>query len=270
MDANEVPPPPLAEGKGVLPVLKHICDQTLPLFRPPFLKDLMLCVILMVDICLCANTVFLWLPEITNRISVYKESHAADSTLCEMIRRDQSIVYGVTNTTSAPVECVSTINTAVFLPNVLIALVRPVVMMTASIFVPLFDRRIVLGSLLVFGSSIAFLLTVVSNAPIAITIFGALTMVAVLSHNVLCSIVIEIFPTYISAMAVSINNIFGRLGAVLGSQLFSLLIDTECPLLFHLLSGTLLSCSVVPFFFKLQNKIPTPNERSRNTSLSIP
>ncbi|XP_046686511.1 uncharacterized protein LOC124372188 [Homalodisca vitripennis] len=120
----------------------------------------MLCVILMVDICLCANTVFLWLPEITNRISVYKESHAADSTLCEMIRRDQSIVYGVTNTTSAPVECVSTINTAVFLPNVLIALVRPVVMMTASVFVPLFDRRVVLGSLLVFGSSIAFLLTV--------------------------------------------------------------------------------------------------------------
>ncbi|KAG8319859.1 hypothetical protein J6590_082669 [Homalodisca vitripennis] len=240
MDANEVPAPQPSGGKGVLPVLKHISDQTLPLFKPPFLKNLLLCVILMVDSCLCINTIFFWLPEITNRMAFYKESYEGDFSLCEMVTKRENITSSINttstqvesnatiktamtnrmafykesqgdfslceimtkrenitssinttsaqvdintiflwlpemtnrmafykeshegdfslcemvtkrenltsslNTTSAPVECNATINTAVFIPNVLISLAQPIVMLAASVIVPLFDRRHIL------------------------------------------------------------------------------------------------------------------------------
>ncbi|XP_046662510.1 synaptic vesicle glycoprotein 2B-like isoform X3 [Homalodisca vitripennis] len=219
MDANEVPAPQPSGGKGVMPVLKHICDQTLPLFKPPFLKNLVLCVILMVDICLCVNTIFLWLPEITNRMAFYKESHEGDFSMCEMVTKRENLTSSL-NTTSAPVECNATINTAVFIPNVLISLVQPIIMLAASVIVPLFDRRHILSVILILCGCMAFLLTVVRDTSIIIMLFGGMPILSGVCYNVLSSILIELFPTYIRAMAVSVNMICGRLGAIIGSQVF--------------------------------------------------
>uniref|UniRef100_A0A1B6KRD4 Major facilitator superfamily (MFS) profile domain-containing protein n=1 Tax=Graphocephala atropunctata TaxID=36148 RepID=A0A1B6KRD4_9HEMI len=272
IDANEAPPSPRAKGKGVLPILKNIYSQTVPLFKPPYVKHLVLCVILMVDVCLCVNTIFLWLPEITNRIAFYKEAHEGRFYLCDMVVVKESLSPTANITVdasnhSAPVECVTAINNAVFIPNLVIATVQPMVMMASSVVVPLFDRRHVLSFILVLCGCMSFLLTLVGDSRIMIMLFGGMPILAGICYNVLSSILIELFPTYIRAMAVSINMICGRLGAIIGSQVFSLMIDSECSLLFRLIAGTLFCCGIVPFFFNLQ-KSSKPQHQSTKEDLN--
>uniref|UniRef100_A0A1B6G7N2 Major facilitator superfamily (MFS) profile domain-containing protein n=1 Tax=Cuerna arida TaxID=1464854 RepID=A0A1B6G7N2_9HEMI len=261
MDADEFTPPPV-QGKGAAALFKHICDQTLPLFKPPFFRSLILCILMLYTICLCVNSIFLWLPEVTNRIAQFKDGHQGRFYICEMVTRDSG--NATADTTSG--ECTATINTAVFVPNVLISLVQPVVMLIASVIVPYFDRRLVLGVLVICCSGMALLITWVPVAAIIVILLGGIPIISGICYNVLTGFIIELFPTYIRAMAVSLNMICGRLGSITGAQLFSQLIDLHCSLLFKLISGFLLSCAVVPFFFKLKKEPPEePSERENRT-----
>uniref|UniRef100_A0A1B6KVL9 Major facilitator superfamily (MFS) profile domain-containing protein n=1 Tax=Graphocephala atropunctata TaxID=36148 RepID=A0A1B6KVL9_9HEMI len=262
MDADEFAPP-LVQGKGAGALLKHVCNQTLPLFKPPFFKNLVYCLIMLYSLCLCVNSIFLWLPEIINRMVQFKEENQGRFYICEMMSRDSGNVTAEPGTTG---ECKATINTAVFVPNFLISLVQPIVMLIASFIVPLFDRRLVLGFLVVCCSGMAFLITWVPVASVIVILLGGIPIIAGICYNVLTGIVIELFPTYIRAMAVSLNMISGRMGSITGSQLFSQMIDSHCSLLFKIISGLLLCCAVVPFFFKLKKVPPEePSERETHT-----
>ncbi|KAG8264360.1 hypothetical protein J6590_014648 [Homalodisca vitripennis] len=186
MDADDFTPPPV-QGKGAAALFKHICDQTLPLFKPPFFRSLILCIIIV-------NSIFLWLPEVTNRIAQFKQEHQGSFYICEMVTRDSVNATAEANTA----ECTATINTAVFVPNVLISLVQPVVMLIASVIVPCFDRRLVLGVLVICCSGMAFLITWVPVAAIIIILLGGIPILSGICYNVLTGIIIELFPTYIS------------------------------------------------------------------------
>ncbi|KAG8320365.1 hypothetical protein J6590_070651 [Homalodisca vitripennis] len=62
-------------------------------------------------------------------------------------------------------------------------------------------------------------------------------------------------------MAVSVTIICGRLGSMTGSQMFSSLIDSHCLLMFWIMSGLLICCSVTPVFFRFKHK----NQTKTNT-----
>lgn len=42
MDADETVPP--VREKGVAGIIKNIVDQTMPLFKPPYLKNMTMCI----------------------------------------------------------------------------------------------------------------------------------------------------------------------------------------------------------------------------------
>ncbi|KAG8319860.1 hypothetical protein J6590_082670 [Homalodisca vitripennis] len=121
--------------------------------------------------------------------------------------------------------------------------------------------------ILILCSCMTFLLTVVQDTSVIIMMFGGTPILSGVCYNVLSSILIELFPTYIRAMAVSVNMICGRIGAIIGSQVFSLLIDSQCLLLFQLISGTVLCCAVVPFFFNLPSRSSSKDDSPREEQI---
>ncbi|KAG8274545.1 hypothetical protein J6590_105398, partial [Homalodisca vitripennis] len=168
LDANDVVSPD--QKKGVLGILKHIVDQTTPLFKPPFVKNLILCILslllssasTLIAFFWCTrtgckfvgdelpqtpssyhsnNTTILWLPEVLNRIAFYQEGHGGDSYLCQMVMKEPE-----SNMTAGGVseECVGTVNSAVFVPNLVVGTLQPVVMVTAGFVVNYVDKKVLM------------------------------------------------------------------------------------------------------------------------------
>ncbi|XP_054280191.1 synaptic vesicle glycoprotein 2A-like [Macrosteles quadrilineatus] len=254
--------PKMQKQKGVSSLLNHIADQTFPLFRPPYVKNLMLCIIMVSVSFLCVNSIFIWLPEVTNRMASYKSNNEGKFYLCDMMSRNMTLFFD-NQTAQSEVECDGTISSAVFIPNLLISIAQPIIMLLASVVVPLVDRRAVIVAVMVSGSAMALLITLIADASIIIILFGTLPIFIGVSFNVITDILIEVFPTYIRAMAVSLTMICGRIGSITGSYLFSLLIDTQCLLLFRLISGILLCCSCVPVFLQIKSR---KSERTLNVT----
>lgn len=86
------------------------------------------------------------MPEVTNRISSFTDTHEGQYYLCEMIQVQTPNVTVDANA-SAIAECDATINTAVFLPNLMIAIFQPCAMLLTSLIVPYVDRRLIISEL---------------------------------------------------------------------------------------------------------------------------
>lgn len=60
------------------------------------------------------------------------------------------------------------------------------------------------------------------------------------ANIVLNSIIVDIFPTHVSALAVSMNSCFGRIGAIVSNVAFGLLVDVSSEVLIFLVAGTII------------------------------
>ncbi|KAG8251105.1 hypothetical protein J6590_087119 [Homalodisca vitripennis] len=89
------------------------------------------------------NTTILWLPEVLNRIAFYQEGHGGDSYLCQMVMKEPE-----SNMTAGGVseECVGTVNSAVFVPNLVVGTLQPVVMVTAGFVVNYVDKKVLMAT----------------------------------------------------------------------------------------------------------------------------
>ncbi|XP_046682496.1 synaptic vesicle glycoprotein 2B-like isoform X2 [Homalodisca vitripennis] len=128
MDTDEISPP--ARGKGIVGALKHIGNQTLPVFKPPYLRNLSLCIVIAFISFLCVNGVYLWLPEVTNRIAQYKDTHEGRFYVCEMLKKGPAA--NVTSVSEEHSGCQISSHTAVFVPSLLVATVQPFIILIAS------------------------------------------------------------------------------------------------------------------------------------------
>ncbi|KAG8320364.1 hypothetical protein J6590_070650 [Homalodisca vitripennis] len=144
MDTDEISPP--ARGKGIVGALKHIGNQTLPVFKPPYLRNLSLCIVIAFISFLCVNGVYLWLPEVTNRIAQYKDTHEGRFYVCEMLKKGPAA--NVTSVSEEHSGCQISSHTAVFVPSLLVATVQPFIILIASTVVTFIDRRIIISKLL--------------------------------------------------------------------------------------------------------------------------
>ncbi|PSN33345.1 hypothetical protein C0J52_16409 [Blattella germanica] len=107
-------------------------------------------------------------------------------------------------------------------------------------------KNILVTCLLLSGVCGGALLTVKSAAGVLIlsSILEALTMT---SPTVLNSILIDIFPTHLRAMAVCVSMLMGRVGTVSSSIIMGFLLEVNCTLVFVALGGVLLVCGSLAY-----------------------
>ncbi|XP_046678065.1 synaptic vesicle glycoprotein 2B-like [Homalodisca vitripennis] len=235
--------------EGAAGLLRHILDQTLPLFKSPHLRNTILCNMLSFIFFLCHDTMLLWLPEITNRMAYYDDSSQQPACFCEMV--ESEVDYKPN--TSINVSCQDDVQDDVFIPNIILGVAHPTALLAGSFLVRLVDRRLSMAIFMTLCSLMILLVTLMpTSLPITLLLTGFPILMSV-CNSMTSSITIEIFPACIRAMAVALMTISGRLGSVAGAHLFSQLIDSHCLLLFHLLSLALIFLAALPFRFHLKN-----------------
>ncbi|CAG2062292.1 unnamed protein product, partial [Timema podura] len=75
------------------------------------------------------------------------------------------------------------------------------------------------------------------NTNVTIAVIATFLAASSVCGKALISVVVDLFPTSLRAMAVSMTMMFGRSGALLGNLMFPVLLDISCIIPFLLVSG---------------------------------
>ncbi|XP_067013217.2 synaptic vesicle glycoprotein 2B [Anabrus simplex] len=243
--------PPVANVKSARELFKNMLHQTLPLFRPPYLVNTLLACLLDFAIFSCANGFQLWLPELFNRVSQYTALHPGhDLTMCEM-------VHALVNHTAQEEEprCSNDVDSEVFQNTLIIGGATALAYILAGYLVPHLGKRNVLISSMVtsgLGGIVLYFMRSPDSVLALSCIFVGLSTMCV---SVVNSIVVDLFPTQLRAMAVCLSLMCGRLGTIVGSLVVGQLLELSCGAVFFVLSGIILGCGFMGFLIPRSSTI---------------
>ncbi|CAG9765156.1 unnamed protein product [Ceutorhynchus assimilis] len=190
-------------------------------------------------------TLVMWFPEIFDRFSQYNQMYPNRTvSVCKVSQ------VNVTSRNLNNEICQPFIEDKVFLDTVIIGLSCIPTSASLSYFMYKIGKKAVLVSSLIL-SGIATLslnwVTTANETLIVSCIFEALTSIL---EAVLFCVVVDLFPTNLRAIALTITATCGRFGAIFGNILFGALIDVNCVIPIYLFGFLLivsgLLCVAVP------------------------
>ncbi|KAK9884936.1 hypothetical protein WA026_009172 [Henosepilachna vigintioctopunctata] len=219
-------------------------NQLKPLFVPPFLQNILLLCGMQMLIMMSIITLRLWLPQLFQAINDYEHLHnGTTSSLCKML---EVIHPAPKNGSDAPVECtVNNDNYQVYVNNMIVAAVAVFgYFIVGSLINNLGKKRLLFG-LNVIGGLCGFGLYFAQSSNMTLIMSAVYIGVGSISINIIISVAVDLFPTTLRTMTVSITMMVGRLGAMSGNLIFPYLLKQGCAPPFFTIGTGLLSCAFI-------------------------
>lgn len=219
---------------------KSILAQISPIFSSEYLRSTIIACVLQFLIYSTSQGMFLWFPHIVNEVA--EHSITNQITICEIIGPNSL------NQTHPELElCSEKLNTSSFLLSCILELIFSVgfglIGLTIHILGKLTILLMILGVCGVSGILIVFIST-----PTLSIYFYVILLLCGLASSIVNAATVDLYPTKIRAMAVCIFLTIGRVGSVVGSNCFGILIDYYCDGVFLLSGVSLICCGVLSVF----------------------
>nr|CAD7198281.1 unnamed protein product [Timema douglasi] len=233
----KAPCSPSSDGSGLLFLLKAMWRQIKLLFVPPLLVRTLLCSALLFTNMFGYFGLGLWLPEIFNRFEAFYSSHPNETvSVCELtnVSKKQADISKLSDCSTRSVD------ERVFINTMIIGAVCLLGNITSGLLAGHLQRNIMpVATMLIAGVSAAtiyFLRSSLQNLIISCIFLSAIST----GNFVLTSVVVDIFPTSIRAMAVCTAILAGRVGAIVSNLLLGHLLDISCEVPMFLLGSTVM------------------------------
>ncbi|KAG5683062.1 hypothetical protein PVAND_012368 [Polypedilum vanderplanki] len=235
--------------------LEFLWSQTVPLFKSPHLKNTLTACYLQFGICVACNGFWTFFPEITNKVSLWlnEDSNHTTATICTINSSLNSTLVMSSHTST----CVTKLETETLANTSIVTLIQCFSWFIISIII----NRVGKLSIIVFVSfsiATASIVLMFLEYPQASLYIYLIILLAGLNMSVVNSSTVELYPTTLRAMAVSISMMFGRVGSVVGSNFVGLLIKNFCTYTFILPAVLMITGGILAF------TIPNINKRHKN------
>ncbi|XP_063360173.1 synaptic vesicle glycoprotein 2A-like isoform X2 [Cydia amplana] len=219
--------------------------QSLPLMRPPYAKWMALNGFLLFGVFSTLNGLYMWIPDILNRVL----SQGRDGvTACEVIAQRL-------NETHEEAVCDDSIDQLTFFVNSIASLSCAVIALLVSCTLKIIGKKVLLVLIYFIMGSFCISVNFIRTSMVFAVLLSAMQIVAVAVGPV-NAYAVEIFPTHLRGMAVSLAIMLGRIGSVVGTNLAGLLINASCESTFYFFGGLLLVCGFMAFLLpRAQSKI---------------
>ncbi|XP_050665116.1 synaptic vesicle glycoprotein 2C-like isoform X2 [Leptidea sinapis] len=217
---------------------KSLSIQSVPLLKPPYLKWIILNGILLFGVFATVNGLNVWTPDILNRVLTGDEE---GKTACAIISQKQN--EKVHEDTS---ECDNSIGTITFVISSTASTTCAVIGLIASFAVKVIGKKFLLIFVyMTIGTFVLIINFVTQQILFAILLSSvALTGLAIGPINAFS---VQIFPTHLRGMAVSLTMMIGRTGSVIGANVIGILINGTCEVTFYAYGGMLIVCGLLSF-----------------------
>ncbi|XP_047106035.1 synaptic vesicle glycoprotein 2A-like [Schistocerca piceifrons] len=261
-------------GRMALEVAKSMWRQTAPLFSRQHACNLAAVCVIDFAIFACSNGFLLWLPELFSRLSSYAASHPSLNetlTVCQVVAAAAAEAHAAryfepwlladgnpdvdVDVDAAPAAlatlapgsdgCTADVDVSVFSNTLIIGATTAAAYILAGYAVPFVGKKrlLVLSTLLSGCCGIA--LHWVGSQDTVLALACLFMAPATMCISVVNSIVVDLFPTQIRAMAVCLSLMMGRLGTALGSVFIGSILEISCSSVFFILSGIVIGCGLL-------------------------
>ncbi|XP_014369378.2 synaptic vesicle glycoprotein 2C [Papilio machaon] len=224
--------------------------QSVPLFKPPFLKWMALNSTIFFGIFSTINGLNVWIPDVLNRVLT---GDSEGVTACEVIAQR------LNSTADDFAECDDTLDTMTFLINSVANVTCAVIAIVVSSTVKVIGKKNLLIAVQLIIGLFCILINVVTQ-DILFAIFLSALPVLGLAIGPVNAYAVEIFPTHLRGMAVSLSMMIGRVGSVFGANVAGIMLNAVCEATFYFFGGFLMFCGFLSFLMpgskKKQTKEP--------------
>ncbi|CAG5033885.1 unnamed protein product [Parnassius apollo] len=215
-------------GNNIQGLWASIVSQTVPLLKPPLLKNTLLLSLMFILVYFCLNPFTVWQPYIADGIMRSVERGQRNITFCQML--ETSFDESTAQTENCGLNQFAM--TIVFIINVFMAIFN----CALSIVINCCGRKTLLLTIQLTSGVAGLLINFSSNWIVSSVLF-IIFISGVLNFGYLSTFSVDIFPTYVKAMAVCLTLMVGRGSSVLGINLLKHLLVNNCELSFYLFAG---------------------------------
>ncbi|XP_029156611.1 synaptic vesicle glycoprotein 2C-like [Nylanderia fulva] len=210
--------------------LKDGIQQMKPMFLNPNLPRILLFVTIQFCGMLCLNTLRLWQPQLFATLENFKnlDTNITNPTFCEML----DISTSLANKT-APLKEMSNcenivVSDSVYIDTIIVSATSSTCILCASIFVNYLQHKYL--SLVSYGCALLCSIALIWSTNTLTTLILTCLYIGLFSKafNITVGASVLLFPTTLRAMAVSMQMIIGRIGAMLGNLIFPILLEYSC------------------------------------------
>lgn len=184
-----------AQARKAQNLLHFMWSQTAPLFRHPHLRNTLTICFIQFCIFNSSNGFWSFFPEITNRITIWKESDPShlSSTICEILD-DTKIVKTINGTFNETVLCVNKLEPSAFINVYILNSIYFFGWFFISTIITCAGKLVIITTLLFSSGICGFALIFISHPIVANYVYIGLLSVG-LALAVLSAATVELFPT---------------------------------------------------------------------------
>ncbi|XP_017783612.1 PREDICTED: synaptic vesicle glycoprotein 2B-like [Nicrophorus vespilloides] len=211
-------------------VLTTMWKQTAPLFQTPYLlKTLMVC-FLQFGTFFSSSGLIMWFPELLNQMTIFASNNPG-----RPIQLCTSVAYSnyITNATALADICIDSVDTTTFVTTLIVAVLFAVMYIVIGIIINIIGGKKLLITLITIATACGLAAPYIEGEIPSIALIGIFLTVAT-CVGIINAIVVELYPTQLRAMALSISLMSGRIGAVVGSNAVGPLIYNLCEYMFYI------------------------------------
>ncbi|XP_055618855.1 synaptic vesicle glycoprotein 2B-like [Toxorhynchites rutilus septentrionalis] len=231
-------------SNGFHALMKLVWKQTAPLFMEPYMGRTVIMCFLQFGMFLTAHGMYVFFPGILNQMLEAQEAGVNRTTTCDLI---MSRGYSTRGDTAHQQGCSQTLNITTYELTFILEAIHTVGFAVIGLIINTVGKLLIMEIVFVCCGISGIMVIFVDIPLLAIWLYMIL-MMGGLSACVTNTITVDLFPTNLRAMAVSISLMFGRLGSVTGANMLGLLLDSQCQLTFGIAGSLMLVCGVIAFF----------------------
>lgn len=164
-----------------------------------------------------------WYPEITNRLSESSSGMKICDILSSNGNKTASAIF-----TGEGSECHVEVQDKMFID----AMVLGVGYLISYTIIVILSRRMrifyIIAAAMIISTASGFLLPLLTNEVLIVTCFSLFIVGSGSSICIVNILFVDIFPVFICGMAIAISVLSGRIGTIIGNNLFGILLETQC------------------------------------------
>ncbi|KAL1384592.1 hypothetical protein pipiens_000408, partial [Culex pipiens pipiens] len=242
-DPDKVNYSTISVSDGCSAVARKIWDQTAPLFMKPYLGKTALVCSLQFGTYVTAYGMYMFFPGILDQLVDAQEVGLNQTTLCEIVysRFDLIVNEGSQQNCNGSLAMTTYGYSFVldFIYMLGVALIATIISYVGRLPILVF---------IFTCSGIAGILVTFVTVPVASMWLYMVHLLSCCAMGVINAVAVDLFPTHLRAMAVSVSLMFGQLGSVFGTNMNGLLLDSHCELSFWTSGSMMLVCTGLAFF----------------------
>lgn len=238
-----------------LRILKSMWRQTTPIFEGDLIgKTAMICLI---QFCIyfTSHGVYLWVPSLLDIIMTDGSSNSGKD-ICSIVENDKYFIKDLNNTT---VEC--SLQHETYYHSSIFESIITITFVLVSWLSEKAGRRNCLAGLLSISGICGIACILVKAPMVAIYLFVVL-LVCGCGATLVSSITLDLYSTNVRGMAICLSLMSGRVGSVVGTNVFAALISKNCKLALVIPSIALLFSACSSLFIPKLKKSKTAEEES--------